>query len=205
MKAHTQSVPWIDRANTNGDVVVDTPTTVRKRYRSMRGNARPVECHPSSNTELSTSLRVVGVLAFCQAIVFLVLFLFLCARAGAATESKPGHSLELIPSTYVTQNARDPFGAEVAGATDAKGAGTVPSVDAGTLKLAGILYDAVHPSALVNDQLLELNRAVKMQTAQGEVEVTALKITRDLVVLQVGGQKMELRLGGGGEHNQEAR
>jgi hypothetical protein len=43
-----------------------------------------------------------------------------------------------------------------------------------------------------------------MQTAQGEMEVKALKITRELVVLQVGGQKMELRLGGG-EHNQEAR
>ena len=35
-------------------------------------------------------MRVVGVLAFCQAIFFLALFLFLCARAGAATESKSG-------------------------------------------------------------------------------------------------------------------
>jgi len=148
-------------------------------------------------------MRVVGVLAFCQAIVFLVLFLVLCARAGAATESKSGHGLELISSTYATQTARDPFGAQVAGATDTNSA-TVTSVDAGALKLMGILYDAVHPSALVNDQLLELNRPVKMQTAQGEVEVKALKITRDLVVLQVGGQKMELRLGGA-EHEQEAR
>jgi hypothetical protein len=149
-------------------------------------------------------MRVVGVLAFCQAIFFLVLFLFLCARVGAATESKSGHSLELIPSTYATQNTRDPFGAQVAGSTDTNGAGTVTSVGVGALKLMGILYDAAHPSALVNDQLLELNRPVKMQTAQGEVEVKALKITRELVVLQVGGQEMELRLGGG-EHDQKAR
>jgi hypothetical protein len=149
-------------------------------------------------------MRVVGVLAFCQVIVFLVLFLFLCARVGAATESKSGHNLELIPSTYTTQNPRDPFGAQVAGSADTNGAGTVTSVDAGAMKLMGILYDAAHPSALVNDQLLELNRPVKMQTAQGEVEVKALKITRDLVVLQVGGQQMELRLGGA-EHSQEAR
>jgi len=144
------------------------------------------------------------VLAFCQAIVFLVLFLFLCARVGAATESKPGHSLELIPSTYTTQNSRDPFGAQVAGSTDTNGTGTVRSVDGGALKLMGILYDAAHPSALINDQLLDLNHPVKMQTAQGEVEVKAVKITRESVVLQVGGQTMELRLGGN-EHNQEAR
>jgi len=149
-------------------------------------------------------MRVVGVLAFCQAIVFLVFFLFLCARVGAARESKSGHTLELVPSTYATQNSRDPFGAQVAGSTDTNGASTVPSIDVGTLKLMGILYDTAHPSALVNDQLLELNRPVKMQTAQGEVEVKALKITRELVVLQVGGQQMELRLGGG-EHNQEVR
>jgi hypothetical protein len=76
----------------------------------------------------------------------------------------------------------------------------VTSVGADTLKLTGILYDAAHPSALINDQLVEVNRPVKMQTAQGEVEIKALKITRELVVLQVGGQKMELRLGGS-EHN----
>jgi hypothetical protein len=76
----------------------------------------------------------------------------------------------------------------------------VASVGADTLKLTGILYDAVHPAALVNDQLLELNRPVKVHTVQGEVEIRALKITRELVVLQVGGQKMELRLGGA-EHN----
>jgi ribosomal protein L16/L10AE len=35
-----------------------------------------------------------------------------------------------------------------------------------------------------------------MQTGQGEVEVKAVTITRDLVVLEVGGQKTELRLGG---------
>ena len=149
-------------------------------------------------------MRVVGVLAFCQAIIFLVLFLFLCARVGAATESKPGHGLELTPSTYATQNSRDPFGAQVAGSTDTNGAKTVTSVGAGALKLMGILYDAAHPSALVNDQLLELNRPVKMQTAQGEVEVKALKITREVVVLQVGGQTLELRLGGD-EHDQKTR
>src|SRR5208283_5209919 len=195
MKYHTQSVPWIHRANSNDGVVIDTYTTVRKQDRALPVPAWSVDCRPSSNAGLSAPMRVVGVLAFCQAIIFLVLFLFLCARVGAATESKPGHSFELTPSTYTTQNARDPFGAQVAGSTDTNGAGTVTSVGAGALKLMGILYDAAHPSALVNDQLLELNRPVKMQTAQGQVEVKALKITREVVVLRLGGD----------EHDQKAR
>ena len=204
MKSHAHFIPWVHRASSNGGVVVQAHTSVRKQGRALPVHGRSADCRPLSSTGLSAPMRVVGVLAFCQAIFFLVLFLFLCARVGAATESKSGHSLELIPSTYATQNTRDPFGAQVAGSTDTNGAGTVTSVGAGALKLMGILYDAAHPSALVNDQLLELNLPVKMHTAQGEVEVKALKITRELVVLQVGGQEMELRLGGG-EHDQKAR
>ena len=204
MKSHAQFVPWVHRANSDGDVRTDTRTTIRKQGRALPVHGRTADCRPSLSTGLAAPMRVVGVLAFCQAIFFLVLFLFLCAQVGAATESKSGHSLELIPSTYATQNSRDPFGAQVAGSTDTNGAGTVASVGAGALKLMGILYDAAHPSALVNDQLLELNLPVKMQTAQGEVEVKALKITRELVVLQVGAETMELRLGGG-EHDQKAR
>jgi hypothetical protein len=64
------------------------------------------------------------------------------------------------------------------------------------LKLHGILFNAVNPSALVNDQLVELNKSVKVHTEQGDVEIKALKITRELVLLDVGGQKVELRLGG---------
>jgi ribosomal protein L16/L10AE len=48
----------------------------------------------------------------------------------------------------------------------------------------------------VNNQLVELNKPARVQIGQGEVEVKAVTITRDLVVLEVGGQKMELRLGG---------
>jgi hypothetical protein len=43
---------------------------------------------------------------------------------------------------------------------------------------------------------VELNKTAKVHTAQGEVEVKAVEITHDLVVLDVGGQKIELRLGG---------
>ncbi len=152
-------------------------------------------CRPTDRGSLSTSLRIVGILAFCQALVFVVLFLFLCDRAGAATEAKSTSGLELSPSAYLPQNARDPFGSETLKATN----GTVVVArlaEPDALKLQGILYDKTHPSALVNDQLVELNKTAKVHTEQGEVEVKALEITRELVLLDVGGQKIELRLGG---------
>jgi hypothetical protein len=139
---------------------------------------------------------VVGILAFCQAIGFLALFLLFCARAGAATESKPANRLSLTLSTYATETVRDPFGTEVSKTSDATGSGSGAAAGAEDFKLAGILYSATSPSALVNGQLVELNKPVKMQIGRGEVEVKAVTITRDLVVLEAGGQKVELRLGG---------
>ena len=200
MNIVSRSVTWIHRAAAQDDAVIDTSKTIRRPGAGLAVHDRSVDCRPASNAGLSGPMKVVGVLAFCQMIFFLVLFLFLCARAGAATESKPGQNLELVLSTYTAQNTRDPFGSQLASSTDTNGAATVTSIGGDALKLTGILYDAHHPSALVNDQLLELNRPVKMHTAQGEVEIKALKITRDLVVLQVGEQTMELRLGGAG-HN----
>jgi hypothetical protein len=140
-------------------------------------------------------MRIVGVLAFCQALFFLVLFLFICARAGAATESKSAPSLELSLSAYTTKTMRDPFGSQVPTSAGTTTVGTHPAGPE-SLKLMGILYSAASPAALVNDQLVELNKPVKVQTGQGEVEVKALVITREMVQLEVGGQKLELRLGG---------
>jgi hypothetical protein len=152
-------------------------------------------CRPTDRGSLSTSLRIVGILAFCQALVFVVLFLFFCARAGAATDAKSTSGLELSPSAYLPQNVRDPFGAEAPKAADGK-AVVARLTEPDALKLQGILYNKTNPSALVNDQLVELNKTVKVHTEQGEVEVKALEITRELVLLDVGGQKIELRLGG---------
>ncbi|HUI08166.1 MAG TPA: hypothetical protein VL486_14290 [Verrucomicrobiae bacterium] len=145
-------------------------------------------------------MSLVRILALCQALLFLALFLFLCAQAGAVTESNRLFNPELSRSVYAPEAVRDPFGsgaARAAGVLDnEKAQAEVPSV----LKLKGILYHAVHPAAIVNDQLLELNKPVTVQTDQGGLEVRALQITREAVLLQVGGQRVELRLGGG-EHD----
>jgi hypothetical protein len=150
----------------------------------------------AGSDSLSTAMHIVRILAFCQAIFFLALFLFLCARAGAAPESKAESRLALTSSTYATEAVRDPFGAEVPRTSGTTAGGSTGAAGVEGFKLMGILYNAASPSALVNNQLVELNKPARMQTGQGEVEVKAVTITRDLVVLEVGGQKMELRLGG---------
>jgi Tfp pilus assembly protein PilP len=139
-------------------------------------------------------MRIVGVLAFCHALFFLALFLFICARAGAAV-SKSTPALQLNLSTYSAQAQRDPFGSEASKSGKADISATV-SAGADSFKLMGILYSPTNPSALINNELVELNKPVRVQIGQGEVEVKALAITRDTVVLEAGGHKMELRLGG---------
>jgi len=199
MKLRAQPVIWTHRAWPRADVLVDEHCEDRGDTATAEVERRAVICRPRASDGLSVPLHIVGVLAFCQALVFIVLFLFICARAGAATVGKPTSDLALSLSVYTPQSARDPFGSEVPKST-------APTQLVGTdaLKLQGILYSAANPSALVNDQLVELNKTAKVHTAQGDVEVKALKITRELVLLDVGGEKVELRLGGV-EHNPVAK
>jgi hypothetical protein len=194
MKLHAPSAAWTHDAWSDG-ASADTQSPARRHAAAIQGECEAAVCQRAAHGSLSTSMRVVGILAFCHALFFLVLFLFICAHAGAAV-SKSSPALQLNPSTYTAQTQRDPFGSEVpksAGAADAR---TTVTAGADSFKLMGILYSPTNPSALVNNELVELNKPVRVQIGQGEVEVKALVITRDTVVLEVGGQRMELRLGG---------
>jgi hypothetical protein len=199
MKLPSQPATWTPRVWPKVDVLIDERCDHRKATVAVEAECETEVCRRTTGGSLSTSLRIVGILALCQALVFIALFLFICARVGAATEGKTTSSLELSSSVYTPQTARDPFGSEVPKSTDGAATATRP-VGTDMLKLHGILYNAANPSALVNDQLVELNKVAKVHTDQGDVEVKALTITRELVVLDVGGQKVELRLGGA-EHN----
>lgn len=128
--------------------------------------------------------ELVGILAFVQSIILLVLWLFFCAHAGAAAGE---NSLKLDVSSYGPSKARDPF--VKVGASN-----KLAPVGTGAFQLQGILYDPVNPTAIVNDQLVTLKKAVAMQVGGGVVQVRALEITREKVVLEAGGQRVELRL-----------
>jgi hypothetical protein len=198
MKMHAPPGSWTHQTWPDHEVVIHESYPGTRDALAAWAEPEFMACPRAGSGSLSTSVRIVGILAFCQAIGFLALFLFLCARAGAATGSNTVSRLTLTPSTYATQTQRDPFGAEISKASDATGGGSTRTAGAEAFKLMGILYSAASPSALVNGVLVELNKTVRMQTTQGEVEVKAVTITRDLVVMEVGGQKVELRLGGAG-------
>jgi len=196
MKGPVQSATWAHRAWPNADESVD-----RRVLTGWEASATAVECAPlaarrTTGGDLSTSLRIVGVLAFCQMALFVALLLFICARAGAATTTNSTSKLDLILSTYATQTQRDPFGAESPMSVATATTGANPAGNSEAFKLMGILYDPINPTALVNNEVVELNKPIKVDTGQGTVEIKALTITRDAVVLDVKGQKVELRLGG---------
>ena len=110
-----------------------------------------------------------------------------------AVSATSGFDLELVRSVYKPYKTRDPFLKPGAMAIDSGGLKTVA---AGQLvfQLQAILWSPTKPSAVVNDQILDLNKSVIFNTASGDVEVKAVEIGRERVVLEVAGQRVELRL-----------
>lgn len=110
------------------------------------------------------------------------------AQAGkaASQEFKP----DLRFSAYEPTKTRDPFGGKAASSA-------VVSTGASVFQLQGILFDAKNPTAIVNNQLVSLNKPVKVPVGASEVEVKAVEMTRGKVVLEVGEQRVELRLSAG--------
>lgn len=139
---------------------------------------------------VSSAVRVAGILAFAQSVLFLALWLWLCASAGAAVPQKKAEfKADMQISKYQPGQARDPFSPVGGYANPAAAAASV------TLHLEGILYSATEPSAIVNGQLLTLNKPAKLDAGGGaEVKVMATVITRDRVVVEVGTSKVELFL-----------
>ena len=135
--------------------------------------------------------KVAGVLAFGQSLLFLALWLWLCASAGAATPA-PAEETEYrtIPSTYAPIRARDPFVKTGVRPDTAK---VLPS---GTVsfQLQGILYQGDNSSAIINDTLVTLNKTVTLSAGTSEIQIKAVEIGREHVVLEAGGQRVELHL-----------
>jgi hypothetical protein len=197
MKSYPQQVTWAHRVWSTSPISANESSFVR-RVVSAPAHESDGYRRLTNNNQLG-ALGLVRILAFCQALLFLTLFLLICTWAGAATESKRVFNPEISKSVYSPVSVRDPFGSGGAKSVSASDGERTRVVGPSLLKLKGILYHTVHPSAIVNDQLVELNKSVMVQTEQGPVEIKALQMTREVVLLEVGGQKVELRLGGG-EH-----
>lgn len=140
-------------------------------------------------------LRVVGLLAFVQSLVFMAIWLLVCAAAGATTpEPVKSNSLtaELKLSAYQPSKTRDPF-LPVNSATDSATQVSV-EVGEGSFQLEGILYSPNQPAAVINGKLVTLHKNVALPVGNADVPVRATEITRDRVRILVQEQTIELRL-----------
>lgn len=140
-----------------------------------------------------TAVQWVGILAFGQSVIFLVVWLFVCASAGAAPALTDWANPPIKLSTYEPQQGRDPLRA-AGSATQALGGEPLVEARVEALRLQGIVYDATRPSAMVNNEILYVGRATRLATSDGTVEVTAVAITRDRVTVEIGGKQIELQM-----------
>jgi len=193
MKSHAHFLVWPHHGWT---ALAESSVETKRRATKVPNYQESPTRAPGLNKSLSVPLRTVGVLAFCHALVFLVLFLFVCAWAGASTVARPALDMRLIVSSYVPTKARNPFGSEPSNAAEDPSAKSKRIITPGLLKLNGLLYDPVHPSAVVNGQLVEPRKPVSVPTEQGQIEVKALQITRESILLEIGDQKVGLWLSG---------
>ena len=136
-----------------------------------------------------SAMRTVAIMAFCQSLLFLLLWLAICVRAGAATPPQTTFQPYLIVSAYNPVTQRDPLGKSGL-SQESK---VAPGV-AVAFRLEGILYSPSSPSAIVNGTLVTLNKTVTLTDGNGQTQVKPVEITRERVVLETGGQRVELRL-----------
>ena len=108
--------------------------------------------------------------------------------ASATGEFNP----QLLRSAYKPNTTRDPF---MKLGSNATGGGAFQlAAGPGSFHLQAILWSPANPSAVVNNELLDLNKSVILSTASGNMEVKAVEITQERVVLEVAGQRVELKL-----------
>lgn len=155
------------------------------------GDPAHAECEDvARRSPVTSAMRVVGVLAFGQSLLFLVIWLIICASAGAATPPKKvDFNPTLVASTYQPAKQRSPF-TKVASSSEA----VLSVANKNAFQLEGILYSTSNPSAIVNGQLMTLNKIVTLELNGAKVPVRAVAITRDKVTLEATGKKFELQM-----------
>jgi hypothetical protein len=122
--------------------------------------------------------------------LFLAVWLVIGLSAGAASPPKKAQfNPNLQVSAYEPTNTRNPFMA-LAGA----GGGPAAPGAAFSFQLEGILYEPTRPSAIVNGQLVFLNKPATVTIGGVEVPIKATAITRQSVTLEVHGQSVELQI-----------
>lgn len=160
------------------------------QYSPMEWVEQSPERSSSTSRAWPSAVQWVGILAFAQSLVFLAIWLLVCASAGAGTTPQGGFNGDLQKSVYKPVKQRDPFNLAGVTAPDSK---VLPTASI-ALHLEGILYQPGNSAAIVNGTLVTLNKTVSINGGNGEIQVKAIEISRNRVVLQAGDQKVELLL-----------
>jgi len=118
----------------------------------------------------------------------------------APTNAPSDFAPQMRESTYAPEKKRDPF------LRTGQRAGKTPTVETAAIqqpkreispslfRLQATLFDRRSPLAVINGEQLELNKPVTMLIGTSEIRVKAVEIARERVVLDVEGQKVEVRL-----------
>ena len=111
------------------------------------------------------------------------------ATTAPAPPSNSNFQHQLINSVYQPIVSRDPFLSR-----DENLILTGPkTVDLRTFHLDGFLGPANNLNAVVNGWVLSLNKPVVIETATGHIQIKAVQIALDGVVLEVGDQHVKLK------------
>lgn len=111
------------------------------------------------------------------------------AATGPAALASDGFQPRLNISVYQPVTSRDPFLTPGARASPAKSTTT----DATMFRIDGVFGSPKKMTAIVNGAALSLNKPVVIDTASGRIQVKAVQITFEGVVLEVGGQRVEVK------------
>ena len=111
------------------------------------------------------------------------------ATTAPAPPSNSDFQYNLNNSVYQPIVSRDPFLSR-----DENLALTGPkTVDTRTFHLDGFLGPANNLNAIVNGCVLSLNKPIVVKIATGHIQIKAVQITLEGVVLEVGGQHVKLK------------
>jgi hypothetical protein len=128
------------------------------------------------------------------------------AKTSVAPTNAPSDFAPRIrESTYAPEKKWDPFLPPSKRIAVIASTGTVTDVtltnvqqqvviDPSWFRLQAILMDRRAPLVVVNKEVLELNKPATLQTESGALRVKAVEIGREWVILEVEGQKVEVRL-----------
>ena len=111
------------------------------------------------------------------------------ATAGPVPVPPGEFQPRLTISTYQPATTRDPFIQPGTSGAPARNLATDPTL----FHIDGLFGTTKKMTAIINGSAVSLNKSVVLDTASGRISVKAVTITSEGVVLEVGGQHVELK------------